>query len=211
MFTGIIQYVARLTQVESVSGSKRLRVATGFTNLEPGESIAVNGVCLTVTEYDAEGSALFFVSPETLDKSNLGSLREGARVNLERAVTLSTRLSGHLVQGHVDGVGRLASVSKQGMGADESYVTRFEIPLRLARYCVEKGSIALNGVSLTLNSLETRSDSAWVSITLIPHTWAHTQFGDAKPGDPVNVEVDVLAKYVEKLGLPYAEKVKLPL
>lgn len=215
MFTGIIQNVARLTQVESVSGSKRLRVATGFKDLEPGESIALNGVCLTVTEYDTQGSALFFVSPETLDKSNLGTLVEGARVNLERAVTLNTRLSGHLVQGHVDGVGRLTSVYKQGssMGESdiESYLTRFEIPKRLARYCVEKGSIALNGVSLTLNSLELSGDSAFVSITLIPHTWARTQFGDAKPGDPINVEVDVLAKYVEKLALPYSEKaVKIP-
>lgn len=205
MFTGIIQNVAHLTQIEPLSGAKHLRVATGFKDLEPGESIAVNGVCLTVTEYDAAGSALFFVSPETLAKTNLGNLVVGVRVNLERAVTLGTRLSGHLVQGHVDGVGRLKSVEKQGTGSSESYVAHFEIPARLARYCVEKGSIALNGVSLTLNSLETSGNSALASITLIPHTWAHTQFGEAKPGDPVNVEVDVLAKYVEKLGRPYME------
>jgi riboflavin synthase len=206
MFTGIIQSVAvvtRVTHAGPVSGSKRLSVATGFKDLEPGESVAINGVCLTVTEYDAAGLALFFVSPETLDKSNLGGLAEGSRVNLERAVTLGTRLSGHLVQGHVDGVGRLASVDKQGSGGDECFVTQFEIPARLARYCVEKGSIALNGVSLTINSLEHEGDSATVSITLIPHTWAHTQFSHARVGDAVNVEVDVLAKYVEKLGRPY--------
>jgi riboflavin synthase len=214
MFTGIIQNVAPITRIETVSGSKRILVATGFaagppgkpdSGLESGESVAINGVCLTVTEYDAEGGALFFVSPETLERSNLGSLTEGARVNLERAVTLSTRLSGHLVQGHVDGVGRLASVSVQVADSDRSYVARFEIPARLARYCVEKGSIALNGVSLTINAIEAEAgaDHALVSITLIPHTWAHTQFGHAKVGDPVNVEVDVLAKYVEKLGRPY--------
>jgi riboflavin synthase len=226
MFTGIIQNVAPITEIADIgaaspasasseaaawaqAGSRKIRVATGFKDLEPGESIAINGVCLTVTEYDAAGSALFFVSPETLDKTNLGALQDGARVNLERAVTLGTRLSGHLVQGHVDGVGRLASVTRQGQAGsgDESYVTRFEIPARLARYCVEKGSIALNGVSLTINALESAGDAALVSITLIPHTWAHTQFSDAHVGDPVNVEVDVLAKYVEKLGRPYMEKV----
>jgi riboflavin synthase len=208
MFTGIIQNVARLTRIEN---AQKLTIATGFKDLEMGESIAVNGVCLTVVHLDSEGMAEFFVSPETLDKTNLGSQAAGARVNLERAVSLSTRLSGHLVQGHVDGVGRLASVEKQGSGPSgsggESYLTRFEIPARLARYCVEKGSIALNGVSLTINRVEGHGenrDTALVSITLIPHTWEHTQFQDAKPGDPVNVEVDVLAKYVEKLGRPYA-------
>lgn len=209
MFTGIIQTVAPVTQVEPTRDSTRLRVATGFADLEPGESVAVNGVCLTVTEFDARGDALFFVSPETLAKSNLGGLAAGSRVNLERAVTLGTRLSGHLVQGHVDGMGKLASIDRQGTAGAESYLFRIEIPSRLARYCVEKGSIALNGVSLTINSIEEPhasggASSAFVSITLIPHTWTHTQFQDARPGDAINVEVDVLAKYVEKLGGPYS-------
>lgn len=208
MFTGIIQNVAPVTQVEATRDSTRLRVATGFADLEPGESIAVNGVCLTVTEFDTRGDALFFVSPETLSKSNLGSLATGSRVNVERAVTLGTRLSGHLVQGHVDGMGKLVSVETQGAPGGESYLVRCEIPRGLARYCVDKGSIALNGVSLTINRIEeekTRDeDRAVVSITLIPHTWAHTQFRDARAGDAINVEVDVLAKYVEKLGRPYS-------
>ena len=114
------------------------------------------------------GRRLFFVSPETLSRSNLGRLKEGSRVNLERAVTLGTRLSGHLVQGHVDGLGKLVSVEPRA----ESFFVQFEIPARLARYCVEKGSIAFNGVSLTINKLE----QSLVSITLIPHTWTHTQF-----------------------------------
>ena len=201
MFTGIIQSVAPISRIEQAGESIRLRLDSGFTDLESGESIAVNGVCLTVAEFDKAGDALFFVSPETLDKSNLGRLKEGARVNLERAVTLSTRLSGHLVQGHVDGLGKLVSIEPRS----ESYFLKFEIPARLARYCVEKGSIALNGVSLTINALErgAGADSAIVSITLIPHTWTHTQFSSMRPGDAVNVEVDVLAKYVENLSQPY--------
>jgi riboflavin synthase len=209
MFTGIVQKVAPITRLEKAGESLRVRVSSGFTDLEPGESIAVNGVCLTVTEYDSAGNALFFVSPETLDKSNLGGLVEGARVNLERAVTLNTRLSGHLVQGHVDGLGKLVAVQAENANAGGgSYAMKFEIPMRLARYCVEKGSIALNGVSLTINRLERvpSGDACLVSITLIPHTWDHTQFSGARVGDPVNVEVDVLAKYVENLSLPYAPR-----
>jgi riboflavin synthase len=201
MFTGIIQKLAEVTQIEPAGESTRIRLASGFTDLESGESIAVNGVCLTVTEFDAQGRALFFVSPETLDKSNLGALRAGALVNLERAVTLGTRLSGHLVQGHVDGMGKLLDVEPRA----ESYFMRFEIPARLARYCVEKGSIAINGVSLTINFIETRaSGSSMIGITLIPHTWTHTQFSRIRPGDAINVEVDVLAKYVESLSRPYS-------
>lgn len=200
MFTGIIQKVAPITHFEASGGAVRLRVASGWGDLEAGESIAVNGVCLTVTEFDSQGSALFFVSAETLDRTNLGRLARDSRVNLERAVTLGTRLSGHLVQGHVDGLARLHSVTPLA----ESFVVRFEVPKRLARYLAEKGSIALNGVSLTINALEPLpGDAIGVSITLIPHTWNHTQLSDLRPGDPVNVEVDVLAKYVENLSRPY--------
>ena len=199
MFTGIIQSVASISRVEPAGESIRLRVASGFADLDAGESIAINGVCLTVTEFDHAGNVSFFVSPETLTKSNLGKLVEGSKVNLERAVTLATRLSGHLVQGHVDGIGKLDSLECRS----ESYFVQFEIPARLARYCVEKGSIALNGVSLTINSLANRGDATIVSVTLIPHTWNHTQFSAAKPGDPINIEVDVLAKYVENLSQSY--------
>lgn len=205
MFTGIIQKVGKVTQTEKAGqqgGSTLIRVATGYADLESGESIAVNGACLTVTEFDAGGDALFFVSPETLAKTSLGALRAGSRVNLERALTLAARLSGHLVQGHVDGLGRLASVDP----LEGSYLVRFEIPAALARYCVEKGSIALNGVSLTINRIGRpgpAAASAEVFVTLIPHTWEHTQFSSMAVGDPVNVEVDVLAKYVESLSMPY--------
>ena len=199
MFTGIVQKLADITQAQTVAGgSRELRVATSFVDLESGESIAVNGVCLTVTEFDGAGNARFFVSPETLTKSNLAGLASGSRVNLERAVTLGTRLSGHLVQGHVDGMGKLVSVRPEA----DCFVTTFEIPPALTRYCVDKGSIALNGVSLTINTLDRATGR--ISITLIPHTWEHTQFSTIQPGDPINVEVDVMAKYVESLARPYA-------
>jgi riboflavin synthase len=200
MFTGIIQKVGTISQVVNAGGSTRFHVETGFGDLESGESVAVNGVCLTVTEFDAKGRALFFVSQETLAKSNLGGLQVGSYANLERAVTLSTRLSGHLVQGHVDGLGHLLDIQLRA----ESYIVRFELPSSLARYCVEKGSIAINGVSLTINALESLGDEmVALLITLIPHTWEHTQFSQIAPGDAVNIEVDVLAKYVESLSRPY--------
>jgi riboflavin synthase len=205
MFTGIIQKLGTVSQIELAGESTRIRIATGFADLESGESVAVNGVCLTVTDFDALGNAQFFVSPETLAKSSLGSLKTASLVNLERAVTLSTRLSGHLVQGHVDGMGKLLEVQERA----ESFQVRFEIPARLARYCVEKGSIAINGVSLTINFLERASAHATVvGITLIPHTWTHTQFSKIQAGDAVNIEVDVLAKYVESLSKPYSETEK---
>lgn len=202
MFTGIIQKVGTVSQVKPYAGggSTLLRVATGFADLEMGESIAVNGICLTVTEFDQHGEALFFASPETLAKTSLGVLHPGSRINLERALTLATRLSGHLVQGHVDGLGKCAGIEPR----DGSYFMRFSIPTTLAKYCVEKGSISLNGVSLTINFIERLPNEAILGITLIPHTWENTQFSSMKVADPVNVEVDVLAKYVENLSKPYS-------
>jgi riboflavin synthase len=129
-------------------------------------------------------------------------LKPGSRVNLERAMRADTRLSGHIVQGHVDGLARLHRVEEQ----TECHLVEFDLPASLSRYCVEKGSIALNGVSLTINRLEPRADGARVFITLIPHTWTHTSFSEFQPGDPINVEVDVLAKYVEKLCQPYLNR-----
>lgn len=191
MFTGIVQKLAPVLSARHEGQSTQLRVRTGIADLESGESIAVNGVCLTVTDFDPAGDASFYVSQETLDRTALGGLRDGSLVNLERAVTLATRLSGHLVQGHVDGIGRIASIERHA----GSYLTQFDLPAALSRYCVEKGSIALNGVSLTINAISGER----ISITLIPHTWEHTQFCRASVGDPVHVEVDVLAKYVESL------------
>ena len=202
MFSGIIEQVGRIeTIAPEGDGALRLTVGTGFPDLELGESVAINGVCLTVVRYDAQGLSDFFVSPETLHRTNLGRLSAGAFVNLERAVTLATRLSGHLVQGHVDGEARLAEAIDDG----GSWRIGLSLPAALHRFCVEKGSIALNGISLTLNSVGP-CDAAGrflIGLTLIPHTWAHTNFQHAAINDPINVEVDVLAKYVEQLCHAY--------
>ncbi len=200
MFTGIIQKVAPITAHAAEATSLRLRIATGWTDLALGESIAVNGVCLTVSEIVHGSEAEFFLSPETLARSQLGTYAEegstGALVNLERSVSLSDRLSGHWVQGHVDGVATLTQMSPLG---PENFELLFEMPEQLLAYCVEKGSITINGVSLTINTLF----STLVSVVIVPHTWTHTNLSKLKTGDPVNVEVDVIAKYIEKLASPY--------
>lgn len=201
MFSGIIEQLGRVEAVGREAVAMRLSLATGFGDLTLGESVAVNGVCLTVVRHDATGGADFFVSAETLDRSNLGALTAGARVNLERAVSLSSRLSGHLVQGHVDGKARLVAAEAEG----DAWRVMLTLPRELHPYCVEKGSIALNGVSLTLNSVA-RPDAAGgvvVGMTLIPHTWTHTNLQYCAPGDELNLEVDVLAKYVERLCHAY--------
>lgn len=199
MFSGIIERLAPVKAVEHRAGSLVLVIETGWNDLELGESIAVNGVCLTVTECGAEGAATFFVSPETIARTNLGKLATGVRVNLERSVRLESRLSGHLVQGHVDGKARLVSITPEA-GA---YRLDLALPADLARYCVEKGSIALDGISLTVNSVAAGKEGARIGITIIPHTWGHTNLNAARPGDDLNVEVDVMAKYVERLCQPY--------
>lgn len=207
MFTGIIQKTALVLQNESISiGSlpeARLTLATGFEQIEIGESIAVNGVCLTVVECNRQGDTLFYLSPETLALTHFQTLKSGNRVNLERAMHPTDRLSGHLVQGHVDGQGKISRLEKQG----DSWLIEVTIPAELLRYCITKGSIALNGVSLTVNSVLAHG----VSIQLIPHTFSHTEFSDRKVGDSIHIEVDVLAKYAERLLQPWmkgAEKLK---
>jgi len=215
MFTGIIETVARVRSVTPVKtpqgdGACRIVMETPWKaqDLSLGESIAVNGVCLTAAEIaplsDSEPGSeiLFFLSAETLSRSNLSLLKPGSRVNLERALRADSRLSGHIVQGHVDGLARFSRVEEQ----TECHLVEFDLPTSLSRYCVEKGSISLNGVSLTINRLLPLKDGARVFITLIPHTWAHTSFSEFQPGDPINVEVDVLAKYVEKLCQPYLNR-----
>jgi riboflavin synthase len=200
VFSGIIEQVGAVRRSTSEDGSRRLTLATGFRDLALGESVAVNGVCLTVTWFDDAGLADFFVSPETLDRSNLGEAAAGDAVNLERSVTLAARLSGHLVQGHVDGKARLEAISADG----EARRLTFSLPAALRPYCVEKGSIALNGISLTLNSVGAVEAGRFaVGLTLIPHTWDHTNLSRCAVGAEVNVEVDVLAKYVEQLCHAY--------
>ena len=197
MFTGIIEKVGSVIEAEG----PKLLVSSGFSDVVLGESIAVNGVCLTATEISLQGDLFFFVSPETLGRTNLGTLKAGSRVNLERALLPTTRLSGHLVQGHVDGLATLARITPQ----EGSFVVQFEIPTDLTRYCVEKGSVALNGVSLTINRIlnSAQEGHSLLDLTLIPHTWEETQFSAALVGDKINVEVDILAKYAEKLCQPY--------
>jgi riboflavin synthase len=200
MFTGIVERVATVDVATWRGEELRLDLATGWDDLALGESVAVNGICLTVVDTAPEGRAGFFVSGETLARSNLGQAARGAPVNLERAVTLATRLSGHLVQGHVDGVGRITGMAPVG----DSRRLTVSMDGGLRRYCVDKGSIALDGVSLTINET-TPIDAEGrfsVSINLIPHTWDHTRFRASTVGDAVNVEVDLMAKYVERLCLP---------
>ncbi|WP_237153263.1 riboflavin synthase [Oryzibacter oryziterrae] len=203
MFSGIIERLAAVKAVQPLDGSLRLTIGSGYDDLALGESVAVNGVCLTVAALGDGGQADFFVSPESLARTNLGQQAAGRAVNLERAVRLDTRLSGHLVQGHVDGVGRLVAVEEDG----EARRLTFALPAALAAYCVEKGSIALNGISLTLNGIGPVADGEFpVAVTIIPHTWTHTNLGRLAVGDRVNVEVDVIAKYVESLCLPYLKR-----
>lgn len=199
MFSGIIERLARVTLTTPKGGSLEIEVESGFPDLSLGESIAVNGVCLTVTRFDETGRAAFFMSPETIARTNLRLLGVDDSVNLERAVTLDTRLSGHLVQGHVDGLARLV----ERVEAEGAWRHSFLLPAELGRYCVEKGSIALNGISLTINGVEQGDDGVTVLVTIIPHTWDHTNLHALAIGDDLNVEVDVMAKYVERLCLPY--------
>lgn len=199
MFSGIIETLGRVRAADRSDGNLTLALDTSFADLSLGESVAVNGTCLTVVTRDDRGQATFYVSRESLQRTNLGSLAQGAPVNLERAVAMSTRLSGHLVQGHVDGLARLDAVEADA-GAHRIALT---LPAALARYCVEKGSIALDGISLTLNRVEDQPDgSARIHLTIIPHTWTHTNLHSRRPGDWLNVESDVIAKYVERLCKP---------
>jgi riboflavin synthase len=186
MFTGIVEEVGLITARKGL----RLEVACGFGDLGIGDSIAVNGVCLTVMGLGA-GSFAAELSEETLARTSLGSLTDGSPVNLERPVPAGGRLGGHVVQGHVDGTGTVKALDPQ----EGSTVMWIEAPDALRRYLVEKGSVAVDGVSLTVAALQ---EGAF-SIALIPHTLTATTLSDKAPGDVVNIEVDILAKYVESL------------
>jgi riboflavin synthase len=189
MFTGIVE---ELGAVEAVDGGRlEIMCDTVSDDSGIGASVAVNGVCLTVVRRTPEGLA-FDLSEETIARSSLSRLAPGATVNLERPVSLAARLGGHIVQGHVDGVGSVAAVELDDVGGARMRIT---VPHELRRYTVEKGSITVDGVSLTVAELHDDG----VTIALIPHTLEATTLGAAAPGDPVNIEVDVLAKYVERL------------
>jgi riboflavin synthase len=193
VFTGIIEELGEVVAVQAQDDSAVLVVRASLVanDVPHGASVAVNGVCLTVV--DAAGARLSFdVMAETLKRSVIGSLRPGERVNLERAVRADGRLDGHIVQGHVDGTGVLLSRTP-GEAWD---LVRFGMPADLARYVAEKGSIAVDGVSLTVTSV----GNDWFEVGLIPETLRATTLGAKQPGDPVNLEVDVLAKYVARLA-----------
>jgi len=188
MFTGIVEELGRVAELEG----PRLTVASELAVLDSpvGASVAVNGVCLTVVE-NTESALAFEISEETFDRTTLGGLRPGDPVNLERPVTLTARMGGHMVQGHVDGVAAVAEVTPQEGGT----TVRIAIPEGLEQYVVEKGSITVDGVSLTITGIDDES----FGVALVPHTLEVTTLGTVRPGDAVNIEVDVLAKYVERI------------
>ena len=193
MFTGLVQGVGHLAARTARGGDARLRIAIGtlpLADAQLGESIAVNGVCLTVVAFDADGFDAD-ASNETLGVTTLGTLPVGRQLNLERALRAGDRLGGHLVSGHVDGVGAVASVTDDA----RAQRWRFTAPRGLMRYIASKGSICVDGTSLTVNAV----DGDGFEVALVPHTVAHTAFGTTRPGDPVNLEVDQVARYVERL------------
>ena len=196
MFTGLIEGVGRLAGREMRGGDARLRIDAGTlpwgagADVRMGESISVNGTCLTVVAFDDTGFEAD-ASNETLALTTLGEVDVGRALNLERAMRPTDRLGGHLVSGHVDGVGSVVHAWADGRA--QRWV--FEAPASLRRYIAAKGSISVEGVSLTVNGV----DDAGFEVALVPHTLAHTAFSETRPGDPINLEVDMLARYVERL------------
>jgi riboflavin synthase len=195
MFTGIIESIGRIRALEPIGGDVRLHIDAGSLDLQDvvlGESIAVSGVCLTVIAFDSASFAAD-VSNETLSRTTLGGLTPGSAVNLERAMRADGRFGGHMVSGHVDGVGEVVIVSEDA----RSQRWRFRVPSNLARYIAEKGSVCIEGTSLTVNVVE--GDE--FEVNLVPHTVAHTNFGELGAGARVNIEVDLVARYLERLVL----------
>lgn len=193
MFTGIIQTVGRIARLEPRGGDVRLHLdiaALDLSDVQLGDSIAVSGVCLTAIALGGHGFAAD-VSNETLSLTTLGQLKAGDPVNLEKALRLADRLGGHLVSGHVDGVGKVVSITPDARS--QRWV--FEVPTNLARYIAAKGSICIDGTSLTVNEVA----GTRFGVNLIPHTVEHTAFHAKRAGDAVNIEVDVIARYVERL------------
>jgi riboflavin synthase len=192
MFTGLIETLGEVAEMKPTPAGFRLRVTTGMApELNAGDSLAVNGVCLTVVSADADGLHAD-ISPETARVSTLGALKRGALVNLERPLRADARLGGHFVQGHVDATGTIVEIRQEG----DSYWLTVRFPPLLAPYIVRKGSIAVDGISLTVAGV----DDKHFDVQLIPFTWEHTNLKQSKQGDMVNIEVDILGKYVVRVA-----------
>ena len=198
MFTGLIEDVGTVESLDRTGDGARLRISTQLApEITEGDSVAVNGCCLTATALDANGFETEAMN-QTLDVTALDGVDEGSRVNLELAMKAGDRLGGHIVQGHVDGVGEVAAVEDDGFARR----IRIDLPTQLLRYVVDKGSLTLNGVSLTVADL----GDSWAEVSLIPETLERTNLGEAEPGSKLNVECDIVAKYVERLVAPFAGK-----
>ena len=198
MFTGLIEDVGTVAEMETDGEGARLRIASRLGGeLEPGDSVAVNGVCLTAIDADRAGFATEAMN-QTLGLTSLGGLQHGDRVNLELAVLAGARLGGHFVQGHVDGTGEVTEAEDDGIATR----LRLRIDPGLARFVIEQGSVTLDGVSLTVSAL----GEDWLEVSLIPQTLLRTNLGDAEPGQRLNVECDLVGKYVERLMAPFVDK-----
>lgn len=192
MFTGIIEEIAKIDKTKPIAGGLSIKIEAKkiLNDISVNDSICIDGVCLTVTNFDNSGFWVDAVGA-TLEKSTFAKIKSSSFVNLERSVRLNDRLGGHLVQGHVNGIGTISEIQKLG----ENYLLKISAPEDLEMYLIKEGSIAINGISLTIAELDKNS----VSISIIPHTWQNTNLKYKKVNDKVNIEIDVLAKYVEKL------------
>jgi len=193
MFTGLIQSVGKITSLKPIGGDLQFDIQTNFSDMSDvqlGDSIAINGVCLTVTKMSNKQISVD-VSRETMAKTDVNLWQKGTQLNLEKSLTLKDKLGGHMVSGHVDAMAECISIETSA----RSTVYQFKIPKELDKFIVKKGSLAINGVSLTVNEI----DDCIVSVNLIPHTLEHTNLGLLKVGDQVNIEIDTIARYVEKM------------
>lgn len=202
MFTGLIEEIGSIKLIQPIKGGKKLFISCNeiLSDLKVDDSVAINGVCLTAVKVEGDGFWADAVG-ETLTKSTLNSYSIGSRINLERALRLSDRLGGHIVQGHVNGIGKVSKIFTRG----DNFLFSFTLPSDLQKYVVSEGSIAVNGISLTIAALE----GTEFSISVIPHTYRSTTLKDLSVGNDVNIEVDILAKYIEKMTAPKDSKSKL--
>ena len=192
MFTGLVEEIGKVSSITQIAGGKRLKIEASkiLDDLKIDDSVAINGVCLTAVKIDNDGFWAEAVGA-TLEKTTLPKIFQGYSVNLERAVRLSDRLGGHLVQGHVNGIGTITKIERLG----ENYFLEVSLPDNLKKYLIDEGSIAIDGISLTIASLK----NSTVGLSIIPHTWNNTNLVNKTAGDKVNIETDVIAKYIEKL------------